>query len=403
MAKTYEEIKELASLIKNETNSSANTASRVGGTLFYMIEKSEENDAETKNLIKGQSNDTDPKTDPHKWLGEVAVSSEGQQQFNSLLNEMKDLTKVGYYRGSYGESCFEIETICTNSSAGNFVQCVRGSFSISSDKTTLQYGDTYKILKRTCKNNTWGQWEEYIITTDLDKKPGKIVAAGEIFNHESNSVGENGVNNHAEGQGTTCSGSCNHAEGMNTMAANIAAHSEGMNTTAGGQASHAEGMFTSTAVEAGHVEGKYNKVNDSVHVVGGGTSDTNRKNLHEIKKDGSQYMIGIGGFDGTNRDETKSVQESFSELDVNKLPRVQILNAEVCSKGKRYLDIERLILDLEIITDSELNYAPVVFNFDENNENFNILLYAVDESGKYTFDYPTFSIQLPNKESYNMF
>ena len=149
----------------------------------------------------------------------------------------------------------------------------------------------------------------------IDKKPGKIVEGGEIFNHESNTINSGGVNNHAEGQGTTCNGSCNHSEGRNTQTFGVGSHSEGDGTVAGGNASHSEGMGTATAVVAGHVEGKYNAVTDSIHIVGGGTSEDDRKNLHEIELDGSQYMIGVGGYDGTNRDDSKSLQESLTELD----------------------------------------------------------------------------------------
>lgn len=155
---------------------------------------------------------------------------------------------------------------------------------------------------------------QYATIEDVQSKPGKIVEGGEIFNHESNTINSGGVNNHAEGQGTKCNGSCNHSEGRNTQTFGVGSHSEGDGTVAGGNASHSEGMGTVTAVVAGHVEGKYNAATDSIHIVGGGTSEENRKNLHEIKSDGSQYMIGVGGYDGTNRDDSKSVQESLTEL-----------------------------------------------------------------------------------------
>lgn len=164
---------------------------------------------------------------------------------------------------------------------------------------------------------TWGPWS-LIFTSDdneiLSKKPGIIVDGGEIFNHSTNSV-SGGVNNHAEGQGTTCIGSCNHSEGMNTTSAGYASHSEGNGSIAGGNASHAEGVGTATSTEGGHVEGKYNKVTDSIHIVGGGTSEDDRKNLYEITKDGKVYVMNIGGYDGTNRDSAKSLNEVIDELE----------------------------------------------------------------------------------------
>lgn len=164
---------------------------------------------------------------------------------------------------------------------------------------------------------------------DIGLKPGKIIDGGEIFNDESNTVDKNGVNNHAEGQGTQCVGSCNHAEGMNTYASVTASHAEGNSTVAGAAASHAEGLGTGITVEAGHVEGKYNKVTDSVHVVGGGTSNTDRKNLHEIDKDGNQYMIGIGGFDGTNRDNSVPLNKVVQMLTQEEYDSLESKNENV--------------------------------------------------------------------------
>lgn len=152
------------------------------------------------------------------------------------------------------------------------------------------------------------------LASELNNKPGRIVQGGEIFNHSSNTISSGGVNNHAEGQGTACYSSCGHAEGMNTSSAARSAHSEGEKTVAGGVASHAEGIGTATAVEAGHVEGKYNAATDSIHIVGGGTSNDDRKNLHEIKSDGKQYVIGVGGYNGTNRDSATDLATIIGEF-----------------------------------------------------------------------------------------
>lgn len=160
MAKTFEELKSQANLIKDETIPAANTASRVGGTIFDMVEKVEVADTETKKLIKGQSANTDPKTDPHKWLGEINVDTEGGQQLKALLDGMNTKEGCGFYRGSFGGSLFEVETIAVSYDEGNYTQSVRGSLSISSDGTALQYGSTYKILTRVCTGNKWSTWRD---------------------------------------------------------------------------------------------------------------------------------------------------------------------------------------------------------------------------------------------------
>ena len=113
---------------------------------------------------------------------------------------------------------------------------------------------------------------------------------------------------HSEGVSTLVHAVGGHAEGFNCSAVGTYAHAEGYKTLSGANGSHTEGVGTETEVEGGHVEGTYNIKNDSVHVVGGGSS-SERKNLHEIKKDGQQYILEIGGYNGKNRDDAKSLQE----------------------------------------------------------------------------------------------
>lgn len=481
MAKTIEELKSQANLIKDETIPAANTASRVGGTIFDMVEKIEDEDTETKKMIKGQSANTDPKTDPHKWIDEINVDEEGEKELKALLDGMASREGVGFYRGSFSSSLFEVETIAVSYDEGNYTQSVRGSLSISSDGTALQYGSTYKILTRVCTGNKWGKWTELTnivqttgssktsvmsqdaVTKELAKKPGQHNEFGDYFNNstvnsgqynhaegnESRSGGDachaegirtmaaesgshsegietvaNNTASHAEGYKTTANGKYAHAEGQGTKANSINSHAEGLNTNAGqyghaegnetecgdtahsegylthatgifshtegnetwakGSSSHAEGynnkadaknshaegsgthvleaaeaghsegvstlvhavgghaegyncsavgtyahaegyqtvssangshtegVGTETGVEGGHVEGTYNIKNDSVHVVGGGSS-SERKNLHEIKKDGKQYIIGIGGYNGKNRDSAKDLASVLNE------------------------------------------------------------------------------------------
>lgn len=61
--------------------------------------------------------------------------------------------------------------------------------------------------------------------------------------------------------------------------------------------------------------GNCNKSNsDTCFSIGIGTSDTDRKNAVEVKQNGDVYIIGIGGFTGSNSDSSKSVQEVINEL-----------------------------------------------------------------------------------------
>ena len=114
---------------------------------------------------------------------------------------------------------------------------------------------------------------------------------------------KSGQNAHAEGAVTFAQGAGSHAEGGNTWASGNYSHTEGWQTRTyeGANNSHAEGFYTETTKRAEHAEGEYNKSNTStLHSVGIGTSNTNRKNAHEIMQDGKYYIYNIGGYDGTN-------------------------------------------------------------------------------------------------------
>ena len=122
-----------------------------------------------------------------------------------------------------------------------------------------------------------------------------------------------GTTSHAEGYSTTASVWASHAEGGYTTASGIYAHAEGDSTHAWGGASHAEGKYTKTTNEAEHASGKYNvstKSDDkskATHFsIGIGTGGT-RKNAVEVKQNGDVYIEGVGGYDGTNTDNSEDV------------------------------------------------------------------------------------------------
>lgn len=148
-----------------------------------------------------------------------------------------------------------------------------------------------------------------------------------------------GANSHAEGLSTLAEGQNSHAEGNKCKAIGNHSHAEGNDTIANGGASHAEGSGTITQNNFEHAEGRYNFSNkedssnnwggyNTIHSVGIGNSNNNRKNAHEILQNGKHYILGIGGYDGTNAVTpnaqgiiAKSVQEVINEL-INKLNEI---------------------------------------------------------------------------------
>jgi len=120
-------------------------------------------------------------------------------------------------------------------------------------------------------------------------------ASGQYCHAEGYGTTSKGDATHAEGRGTTASGFSTHAEGSNTIASGMHAHAEGNNTKAGGVYSHAEGSNTEAKGNTQHVQGKYNVIDESnkyAHIVGGGTSNDKRKNIHTLDWEGNAEYAG---------------------------------------------------------------------------------------------------------------
>lgn len=139
-----------------------------------------------------------------------------------------------------------------------------------------------------------------------------------------------GDDSHAEGSNTSASRNYSHAEGFNTSAEGEASHAEGKDTIANGESSHVEGYNTEVYGKASHAQGycnygdpffidmvgvgnKRNRKNASVIYVG-------RDELEEVDpsdpKNGYQYLLGIGGYQGQDIAESmKSVQEVIADLE----------------------------------------------------------------------------------------
>jgi len=102
-----------------------------------------------------------------------------------------------------------------------------------------------------------------------------------------------GSASHAEGQNTQANGACSHSEGFLTQANGMRSHAEGSSTVAEGHYSHAEGGGTIASGQYQHVQGKFNQAHPYMaHIVGGGTSDTDRKNIHTLDWNGGAWFKG---------------------------------------------------------------------------------------------------------------
>lgn len=108
-------------------------------------------------------------------------------------------------------------------------------------------------------------------------------------------VEEAAANGHAEGINTTVSAVGGHAEGQGNSVSGVFAHAEGYQCRASGAGSHVQGQGTVAAGDFQNVQGKFN-VEDTAgtyaHIVGGGTSDAKRKNIHTVDWKGNAFFAG---------------------------------------------------------------------------------------------------------------
>ena len=118
---------------------------------------------------------------------------------------------------------------------------------------------------------------------------------------EGNKTEANAAASHAEGEGSKTGGMYAHAEGYQTLASGVAAHSEGVNTEASGYAAHAAGRGTKATCRYQSVRGAFNKADEEAYtdgrgnfadIVGGGKSDTDRKNIYTLDWDGNAEFAG---------------------------------------------------------------------------------------------------------------
>ena len=133
-----------------------------------------------------------------------------------------------------------------------------------------------------------------------------------IIGQKSSTFGNNNIasgnNSFAEGSENEAKGLQSHVEGTHcSTGANAPnSHAEGLRTQANNSQSHAEGNGTIASKPNQHVQGRWNIEDTSnpgfAHIVGNGTSDTNRSNAHTLDWKGNAWYAGQVTATGTEVD-----------------------------------------------------------------------------------------------------
>lgn len=226
---------------------------------------------------------------------------------------------------------------------------------------------------------------------------GQDTTASAINSHaEGNNSIASGVDSHAEGFKTKASGLRSHAEGSQTNATEHGSHAEGVSNNSEGVGSHAEGLYNTASGRASHVEGEGNKaLGDRSHAsgyktitnnpqevalgkfnksikdenkskvtqfsIGIGTSEDDRKNAVEVKQNGDAYIYGIGGYDGTNPNESEDVASVINGK-VDKVEGKGLSTNDYTNEDKE----KTLILGPHIGNDTEEHQANLLKAISDN-------------------------------------
>lgn len=175
---------------------------------------------------------------------------------------------------------------------------------------------------------------------DCSHAEGNYTRAYGYFSHAEGAGTEaSGGRSHAEGEFTTASGDCSHAEGSGTIASGDCSHAEGYVTMANGYSSHAEGCLTIASSDYQHVEGQYN-IEDTdgvyVHIVGWGTDDANRRNIHTIDTSGNAVFAGTCTATEHPTTSSKRFKENFREVPSDEIHNIFNLETKKFDYKKEY-------------------------------------------------------------------
>lgn len=112
----------------------------------------------------------------------------------------------------------------------------------------------------------------------------------------------------AEGLETTAYGIGAHSEGGYCIASANFSHAEGQSAVVEAEGGHAEGRGVNASSPYQHVQGKWNVIDNAsqyAHIVGQGTSNADRKNIHTVDTEGNAWFEGdvyVGSASGINKD-----------------------------------------------------------------------------------------------------
>ena len=175
------------------------------------------------------------------------------------------------------------------------------------------------------------------------------------------------------------------------VASGQGSHSEGLGTNAVGDYSHTSGVFTNTTNEGEFACGTRNKSTEDVTVFSVGIGETNHVNAFEVTKEGDLFIKGAGGYNGTNPNNSTSVQNLLSSIGENSEITVDSEN----NLGIIEDDQNSYCFPLSLITapsglgisadgNDKSKSRVLTFSSNDTNDKFDYRIYSNNEFGNWT-------------------
>lgn len=253
-----------------------------------------------------------------------------------------------------------------------FTKPYAGGYKDKPDKTTPVTADILNM-----EDDTLVAIEDYLANLETESLDDVTIKNSLIVGSKLGGDDPNGTHSMINGSYCLATGNDSHAEGIHTTASGQASHSEGIDTVASGEMSHAEGYETKASGTYQHVQGKYNvedTENKYAHIVGGGTSDTDRKNILTLDWNGNVEFAGeVRTGNGASLDELNEQSGSMAE-------NISTMQTELTSQGKAIGELA----DKKITKFYASSQGDTTLNDSDNGKMQDMMLYGKSEQKQYS-------------------
>ena len=217
-----------------------------------------------------------------------------------------------------------------------------GVLSKSDGAITLGWSDTKTVPSDSTlstNDDYLNKWKE--LTNITDETIGSTTQAGFSASLGNNSVSL-GRNNLSVGPQSTAIGMRNLSIGNHAVALGGYNIARGHDSVAMGQGCITNNTGSSSSNRGEFACGRFNKsVSDTQFSLGIGTSATKRKNALEIKTNGKHYIYGVGGYEGTNPNDSNDIATVLSNIskDIDDIKQSNVV--EIANNTPEVLCIQR--------------------------------------------------------------